>query len=288
MEKNKARDDISSATIEDLISTASGSKSGPAIVESLTELQGRVMLSPEIRSHLFVDKVSLSKLVAPFRDRQRKKLAESTRKRFMAADELLIQILSIWEHEFAESFPTLAAWIAFQRSKGVCIPKLSQEREEDSVKKELLFTKLQADVQTVRAQIEAAMTELASLMEIFTPSLDEAFNDCDADFTRAVISTGPISQLTEVVGSNNELFQAAREKFGYVTKKLVPRLSAIRAEAPETDKLADEAQGVIDKTQASSTYQSFLLLLAREPESAASNKTTSKDRKIDRQYDEWF
>ena len=291
MEKTKPRDDdISGATEEELVRTIGDSKSGQTIIEALTELDSRVRTVEGVRARLFGDRITLSRLISSHRDRRHKKMAESTRKRFMPADQLLLQTIGSWDHDFASSFPTFAAWVAFQRTKGFDIPQVSEIKSSQAADVELRLVRLRKDLASVATHLSLAMGELDSLIEIFTPSLDEAFADCDNDFKDDVVR-GPSSIPTELDGFNDEMFRTAREKFGYVTKKLVPRLIAIADEASKmalAKGIGDEAQRLIDKTQGSKTYQNFLLLLSSNAASPEDNKSARKDRRIDHQYDEWF
>jgi hypothetical protein len=154
-------------------------------------------------------------------------------------------------------------------------------------------------------------SELDSIVTIFTPTLEEAFAHVDDD---------PLTDphLRESPGTNDELFRVAREKYNYLLKKLIPRMSNLVDECelairdmttyaathpailgkPTVERwnkcsntLSNISTSLQSKSRnilASGTYSNLMVLLASTQEAKPVKRSRPEDPNIDKEYEDWF
>lgn len=273
------------ASIEELVRCLSISKSGKDIESLLECVRDRVVSEPRTRCSFFENKKFLNLFISSFLSRRGKNMAESTRKRFQMADSLIIQIISSWENIYGSQYPVFSSWVAYQRSRGIDIPNITEIQKSVQEVDEITTARLLSEQRDSCEDIQRVLSELESLIEIFTPSLEEAFGDLNPETNQTQVASSSSHEdgLAEVEGVNDELFKSAREKFNYLTRKLVPRLTGLVTELEKSGRGAPGRQK-LDSVTASSTFRNMLLLLSRREQ--GSSKRRRKDE--DREYDEWF
>ena len=273
------------ASIEELVRCLSVSKSGKDIEALLNFIRDRVVGEPLTRSAFFENKKLLNLFISSFLSRRGKKMAASTRKRFQVSDSLTIQIILTWENIYGSQYPVFASWVAYQRSRGIDIPNIREIQNAVQEVDEMTTARLVSEQRAVCKDIQRVLSELESLIEIFTPSLEEAFGDLNPETNQTHVASSSSHEdgLAEVEGVNDELFQSAREKFNYLTRKLVPRLTSLVTELEKSGR-GKPGRHKLDSVTATSTYRNMLLLLSSREQ--GSSKRRRKDE--DREYDEWF
>lgn len=207
------------------------------------------------RETLFGNQNLLNKLTRAALQRKKATLQDVYRKRFSICDEKLCEILSKWESLYGEFFPVFFVWLNAQRLRGLSIQSVSGAQTERSVND---FKLLEVKTELL-AKISATERELCELILAFTPSIEEVFDDLNEMI--------PSSAPREQEGVNEVLFESAREKFNFLVRKLIPRLS----EFGDTER--------IKQITNSNMYRNFVLLLSQK---------TKNDDFIDTEYDDWF
>ena len=296
----KTRKPESTNSLNELVTTIHDSLSGTVLADTTAELRQLIDAHAESRVLLFSDKALLTRLLASCATRRRKLLSAASKKRFDAADALLLSTLSEWDRLYSPTFPVLHGWVTYQRGIGTPIPDEQQDRDDAMRRRAIDLFKLQEELSRVTASIKSELAELSQLIEMFTPSIEEAFSDLVTDVTEGGSSgwtlhnqtVGVDVTLQEVDGVNDELYRSAREKFNYVSKKLVPKLTRLVEEAESIDNtsaMARNARSELHRITHSPAYLNFVVLLSKHqstrPTGSAPPRKKAKD---DREYDSWF
>jgi hypothetical protein len=272
-------------TLHGFIDHIANSKSGATLQEAIVKLDELVRCESEARESLFSRKDSLRLLTKSYTARRSKSLATSTRKRFEAPDLLLLEMLSNWESDFGAAYPIFSAWLAHERKRGVEIPLKAEENLKREESSKLISSVRVAELDQTKRETSNVFRELEELLQSFTPGLEEIFADIE--------ETDPGSQLKyeprEVKGENDELYNYARERFDYLTKKLIPRLETLVKDLDSQHPSGKEGAQLLSSIQNSSTYLNFLMLLSKfKRVNGDGNKKKKKLTGTDPEYEEWF
>jgi hypothetical protein len=214
-------------------------------------------------------------------------MAPSLQKRFADPDAQLLKMLCRFEQSWRGRFPVFDAWISLQRSKGISIPNLSDENNQARDSEMMRLSSLLEESSSIKQSIGLVFKELDGITQAFTPSLEEVFDDLSDS-----VSFNPSIQPNEREGENDELFLYARNKFDFLTKKLIPRLEVIRRDLelqPEGQLAAQEVSSFLSTIQTSPTYVNLLMLLSnnkRRSENPASKPKRYRSDEGD--FGDWF
>lgn len=286
--KKKSTLEIGSLTLHELVSLINSSKSGKVVLENVQVLASRgksVIISEQVclvkqsssdRSSLLGSRALLNKIAGAFGKRMRKSsVSQAMLDRFALADALILSLLSEWETLYVNDFPIFGAWLASERFRGMDIPdaikSVSFQQEEASVRQ----FRFENEKDNLFATVNRVCCELKELLDAFTPSLEEVFQMDEQSGTIDTFVSGP---LVESKGMNDDLFQAAREKFNYLTKTLLPKVGVLANEAGNP--IAEQCSALKLEVETSPTYLNFVLLLSQRFSGAAKDD--------DAIYDEWF
>jgi hypothetical protein len=154
--------------------------------------------------------------------RSKKTFSEAFLLRFSQCDQDLLDLLSKWEAQYAPEYPIFHAWIKLQR-KRLPIKEATEFVRMHLEHIELKVFDIAERERVVSRESASVESELNSILTIFTPTLEEAF---------AHVNDDPLTDphLHESPGTNDELFLVAREKYNYLLKKLIPRMSNLVVE----------------------------------------------------------
>lgn len=275
------------ASVHELLQTIDQSRSGAGIREAVNQLRVIVASDSHSRNTLLSQKEMLGKIIRSTVARRAKKWSEATKKRFEEADGAIIDMLSDLEKEYGGSFPVFNAWLSLQRRRGIEIPVKTRTMEQTAEADRLNLSAKQEEVVRLKHEISQTHRELSELIETFTPDLERAFADL-SDSSNIATSRAP----EEIEGENDELFAEARQRFDYLTKKLIPRLNALVIELqtiPGGNNAGQEGSKFIESIQNSATYVNFLLLLSRSKRAKPNVKRTKRSSdEVDHEYDDWF
>ena len=260
------------------------------------------------RSSLLKSSLYLDKLIRSLSDRRNAKHhAQVYADRFRECDEILLRLISEWEFLYASQFPVFDAWVKLHR-KTLNIPDLFVEEEHQIEQLELqVFEFLNRRNDLIR-ESRGTQTELDSILTIFTPSLEEAFANVDDEPTGTLQND---HRPHESIGTNDELFAVARQKYNYLLKKLIPQMQKLKIEC---DSVMERVHGLrpqntndrwqkclknlseishsldvqMKKISSSSTYSNLMVLLASQGSEREGQKRPRKNDEDDKDYDEWF
>ena len=266
-------------SLNQILDTIGNSKSGKALSEAILNLGVLIRENDSVRDQLFSRREQLILLLKAYFTRKRKSLADSTRKRFEEPDRDLFNLIMIWEHDFGKDYPVLSSWIAHERSRGVNIPSKSIEANKAEEYATVRTGVKIMDLAETCKEVSKVYKELEQLLGSFTPGLEEAFANLDETMSQPF-------EPTEVQGENDDLFVCARERFDYLTRKLIPKLEVMIKELESTSQGKEGAKLLIS-IQSSPTYLNFLMLLSKCKRSGPRKKRL-KLTGADNEYDDWF
>lgn len=273
--------------LDELIRIIHESRSGKDLSAAIAELDERVNASPEIRQELLSDRNSLSTLFESYISRLSKKMAPSVQKRFTEPDSQLLNMLCRFEELWHGQYPVFDSWISLQRSKGISIPILSVENKQSRESDIMKLTSLRGEFTSLKQSVNLILKELVGLTEALTPSLEEVFDNVSDS-----VSINPSIRPNETEGENDELFRHARIQFDYLTKKLVPRVEAIRRDFelhPEGKDLAKEVSSFLSTVQTSPIYVNLLMLLSDNKRRSENPTIKPKRYRSDEaEFRDWF
>lgn len=274
-------------SLDDLIRIIHESRSGKDLTDAIGELTAIVYESSEIRGQLLCNNTLLSTLFKSYTSRLSKKMAPSLQKRFADPDSQLLKMLCRFEESWCGRFPVFDAWISLQRSKGISIPILSDENNQARDSEMMKLSSLLEELSSIKRSICLIFKELDGVTQAFTPSLEEVFDDLSDS-----VSFNPSIQPNEREGENDELFLYARDKFDYLTKKLIPRLEVIRRDFelhPEGQRAAQEVSSFLSTIQTSPTYVNLLMLLSNNKRRSEHPGSKPKRYRSDEgDFGDWF
>jgi len=266
-------------TLESLVNEIGNTKSGKAAEENLVVLKDLLQESRIDRELLLSSKGLLSLLTTSLMKRNSCKTSKYIRNRFEAADSKLISMLTNWECDFGESFPVFQSWLAHQRKLGLSIPNTKQVTTAIGETNRMEIAIAEGEMVTVSKEISQSVANLERLLELFTPTLEEAF--CEDNLRRHTTS----DRLREELGENEELFRAAREQFNYLNKKLLDRIEMTSEKLLNLNPLSEvglQGKREIARVKSSRVFQHFVVLLS-------CGKERGKRRRMeDTEFEEWF
>jgi hypothetical protein len=230
--------------------------------------------------------------------------------RFSECDQVMLDLLSTWESQYAHDYPIFHAWIKLQR-KRLPIREISENVSIQVERSELKVFDIVKRKDDLSRESQSVETELDSILKIFTPTLEEAFANIDAE---------PLTDhhLHESVGTNDDLFRVAREKYNYLLKKLIPRMSKLVEECESTvhdmskfeesyptvrseptgerwnkckKSLLDISASLQRQSRnisSSSTYSNLMVLLASKEQGKPVKRHRPEDPNMDKEYEDWF
>jgi hypothetical protein len=263
------------------------------------------------RASLLGSSLLLDKMIRSLTSRRRSTThSQKFADRFREADSSLLDLITRWESSYASDFPVFHAWVKLQRAR-LPIKEIGIEGQKQLEHVELqVFDFLRRKEDLIRDS-RVAQTELESILTIFTPSLEEAFANISDD----VSDTAPDHRLQEAIGTNDELFSVARQKYNYLLKKLIPQMSSLINECNVVNQgiagyseshpnisddrwkkclrsLADISNSLEENTKrilSSSTYNNLMVLLAsQESTRPRPKRPRAPDKDEDKEYDDWF
>lgn len=265
--------------IESIVHEIGATKSGKRAEEAISLLNGMLERSLNLRRRMFSSKRLLNVICASLAKRSAPQSTLAMRQRFKTSDTLLLECLSRWEKDYSATFPVFQSWLSEKRSKGLKVPDASQSTGESEA---LHAHILEEEVRAGMRELCAGMRSLEALLDLFTPELEEAFSETN-------LSKRDVDErVRESKGENDELFATAREKFNYLSKKVLERLERKSEELLRicpSSALGLEGQAQVSKATTSRVFQHFVLLLLSEGPGRPVKRVR---RTEDTEYDEWF
>ena len=268
-------------SLESIIHEIASTKSGKVALENVMSLTELINSCDDSRVKCLSNKAHLNLLCSSLSKRISGRSTVALRARFSDADKKLIDCLSLWEDAYGASFPVFQSWLSLQRSRGLQIPNLAHATASAAESNALQLELLELEIQEGLRGVSSSMKCLESMLELFTPNLEEAFS-------ARSLSTEVADRVRELEGENDELFQAARESFNYLSRKLLVKLenqSALLKQISPSSRKGAIIAGEIASVRTSRVFQHTLLLLS----AGAGSKNQKRRRPVeDTEYNEWF
>jgi hypothetical protein len=280
-----------------------------------------------MRDALLGSPANLNKLIKSYKQRLHGKYSDSYMQRFKKADEMLLLMIGKWKLCCGNQVPVFDAWFTYQKEKGLKIPDIMSEMESRLSQSELDLYRVQNRLSILTKDIEKTESQLSQLLEILTPSVEEAFADLVSgeQDTSVMFEMNSSTRPTEQAGINEDIFDTAREKFNYLLKKLIPRLQELNADCEKVvgeidseismysikpvprnlatlfsklavirnriTEVATIAEREAQKIPTSKTYSHFMMLLSSMENTRdipSTKRRKQVDKGDDREYDDWF